>query len=80
MLCLQEVQEDHYRAEIKSSLESLGMVKLLGPIHCLLPCRGNLLPFGNSVLVSSKKKKKTLIDYRIQSIAITCHHVVYPLS
>lgn len=59
MLCLQEVQEDHYRTEIKSSLESLGMMKLLGPMHrplvvgvtCYL---WGVQSFGNSVLVSSK--------------------------
>uniref|UniRef100_U3KD12 Angel homolog 2 n=2 Tax=Ficedula albicollis TaxID=59894 RepID=U3KD12_FICAL len=48
VLCLQEVQEDHYRAEIKSSLESLGY-------HCEYKMRTGRKPDGCAICFKTSK-------------------------
>ncbi|XP_068025705.1 protein angel homolog 2 isoform X2 [Melanerpes formicivorus] len=48
VLCLQEVQEDHYRAEIKSSLESLGY-------HCEYKMRTGRKPDGCAICFKTAK-------------------------
>ncbi|NWX13398.1 ANGE2 protein, partial [Aegotheles bennettii] len=48
VLCLQEVQEDHYRTEIKSSLESLGY-------HCEYKMRTGRKPDGCAICFKTSK-------------------------
>ncbi|NXX75774.1 ANGE2 protein, partial [Urocolius indicus] len=48
VLCLQEVQEDHYRKEIKSSLESLGY-------HCEYKMRTGRKPDGCAICFKTSK-------------------------
>ncbi|NXD01382.1 ANGE2 protein, partial [Certhia familiaris] len=48
VLCLQEVQEDHYRSEIKSSLESLGY-------HCEYKMRTGRKPDGCAICFKTSK-------------------------
>ncbi|XP_010148893.1 PREDICTED: protein angel homolog 2 isoform X2 [Eurypyga helias] len=48
VLCLQEVQEDHYRTEIKSSLESLGY-------HCEYKVRTGRKPDGCAICFKTSK-------------------------
>ncbi|XP_030302928.1 protein angel homolog 2 isoform X1 [Calypte anna] len=48
VLCLQEVQEDHYRGEIKSSLESLGY-------HCEYKMRTGRKPDGCAICFKTSK-------------------------
>ncbi|NWS59128.1 ANGE2 protein, partial [Chunga burmeisteri] len=48
VLCLQEVQEDHYRTEIKSSLESLGY-------HCEYKMRTGRKPDGCAICFKASK-------------------------
>ncbi|NWW91975.1 ANGE2 protein, partial [Rhynochetos jubatus] len=48
VLCLQEVQEDHYRREIKSSLESLGY-------HCEYKMRTGRKPDGCAICFKTSK-------------------------